>query len=83
MRLGVEHPESVVIAGDADVAPEGEIRVCLSRRVAQAVVEPHVRGVRRPRGLDRQEGREERKQEHEAAGGLHAAGMLIGSLRPD
>ena len=49
MRLrDVEDAEAVVVAGDDDVAPEGEVGVCASRRrVVQAVVEPHVRRGRR------------------------------------
>ena len=83
LRLSVEDAEPVVVPGDSDVAPERDVRVGTPRRrVEEAVVEPHVRAVRRGRGLHADDGRNEREQDDEPAKD-HAAGMLIRSLTRD
>ena len=49
VRVRVEDPEAVVVAGDHDVAPERDVRVRPpGRRVVEAVVEPHVRASSSP-----------------------------------
>ena len=75
VRVRVEDPEAVVVAGDRDVAPDRDVRVrAARRRVVEAVVDPHVRAVRCGRGLDRKDACGEREQDEEPAGGGHAAG---------
>ena len=81
VRVRVEDPEAVVAARDRDVAPDRDVRVRPPRRrVAEAVVEPHVRAVRCGRGLDRKDAGGEREQDEEPAGGGHASVMLMGSV---
>ena len=77
VRLRVEDPEPVVVAGDADVAPEREVGVRRPDVGRSGCSRAVMFGLfRRRGGWTASEGRDERKQEHEETGRSSRRWML-------